>query len=115
MKLHTEYQRIEIINGILRPTRSASHPEAGTDQPQPQGDRQDKGHFGHRNAEFLGDRHHDQQEDREIERVEGPAEPRGYIGQPDASESLPCWHAFDIPDEKGSGKLTHNVPARNLA
>jgi hypothetical protein len=28
MKFATEYQRIEIINGILRPTRSASHPEA---------------------------------------------------------------------------------------
>src|SRR5215472_14371403 len=28
MKLQTEYQRIEIISGILRPTRSASHPDA---------------------------------------------------------------------------------------
>src|ERR1700751_2174651 len=28
MKFATEYQRIEIINGILRPTPAASHPEA---------------------------------------------------------------------------------------
>ncbi len=28
MKLHTEYQAIEIISGFLRPIRSASHPEA---------------------------------------------------------------------------------------
>src|SRR5579859_5175831 len=28
MKLHTEYHRIEIISGVLRPTRSASQPEA---------------------------------------------------------------------------------------
>ena len=28
MKLQIEYQRIEIISGVLRPTRSASHPEA---------------------------------------------------------------------------------------
>ena len=28
MKLAIEYHRIEIISGILRPTRSASHPEA---------------------------------------------------------------------------------------
>src|SRR5271154_7059537 len=28
MKLHNEYQRMEIISGILRPTRSASQPEA---------------------------------------------------------------------------------------
>src|ERR1700726_4625180 len=28
MKLHTEYQPIEIINGVLRPMRSASQPEA---------------------------------------------------------------------------------------
>src|SRR6516165_1173277 len=28
MKLQTEYQRIEIISGIFRPTRSASQPEA---------------------------------------------------------------------------------------
>src|SRR6516164_7173615 len=28
MKLHAEYQAIEIISGILRPIRSASHPEA---------------------------------------------------------------------------------------
>src|SRR3954452_21339273 len=28
MKLQIEYHRIEIINGSLRPTRSASHPEA---------------------------------------------------------------------------------------
>src|SRR5215471_7002773 len=28
MKLQIEYQRIEIIKGVLRPTRSASHPEA---------------------------------------------------------------------------------------
>ncbi len=27
MKLHTEYQKIEIINGVLRPIRSASQPE----------------------------------------------------------------------------------------
>src|SRR5262245_13721215 len=28
MKLHTEYQAIEIISGVLRPSRSAIHPEA---------------------------------------------------------------------------------------
>src|SRR5262249_19822685 len=28
MKLQSEYQRIEIMSGALRPTRSASHPEA---------------------------------------------------------------------------------------
>src|SRR5437763_4193446 len=28
MKLQIEYQKIEIISGNLRPTRSASHPEA---------------------------------------------------------------------------------------
>src|SRR5215467_8192127 len=28
MKLQIEYQRIEIMSGALRPTRSASHPEA---------------------------------------------------------------------------------------
>ena len=28
MKLHTEYQKIEIISGVLRPIRSASQPEA---------------------------------------------------------------------------------------
>ena len=28
MKLHSEYHPIEIISGILRPIRSASHPEA---------------------------------------------------------------------------------------
>src|SRR3984885_16221818 len=28
MKLQIEYQRIEIISGVLRPTRSASQPEA---------------------------------------------------------------------------------------
>src|SRR5215831_19423492 len=28
MKLHTEYQKIEIISGVLRPMRSASQPEA---------------------------------------------------------------------------------------
>src|SRR5579872_2286040 len=28
MKLQTEYQRMEIINGVLRPMRSPSHPEA---------------------------------------------------------------------------------------
>src|SRR5262245_36390527 len=28
MKLQSEYQRIEIISGVLRPTRSASHPDA---------------------------------------------------------------------------------------
>src|SRR4029077_20986450 len=28
MKLQTEYQKIEIISGSLRPPRSASHPEA---------------------------------------------------------------------------------------
>src|SRR5215510_4636952 len=28
MKLQSEYQRIEIISGIFRPTRSASQPEA---------------------------------------------------------------------------------------
>src|SRR6201994_3265584 len=28
MKLQIEYQRIEIISGIFRPTRSASHPDA---------------------------------------------------------------------------------------
>src|SRR5215510_2712437 len=28
MKLHREYHPIEIISGVLRPIRSASHPEA---------------------------------------------------------------------------------------
>ena len=28
MKLQIEYHRIEIISGVLRPTRSASQPEA---------------------------------------------------------------------------------------
>ena len=28
IKLHTEYQAIEIISGVLRPSRSAIHPEA---------------------------------------------------------------------------------------
>jgi phosphoketolase len=28
-KLHTEYQRMESISGVLRPMRSASQPEAG--------------------------------------------------------------------------------------
>src|SRR5438270_197161 len=28
MKLQIEYHRIEIISGVLRPTRSASHPDA---------------------------------------------------------------------------------------
>ena len=39
MKLQIEYQRIEIISGVLRPTRSASQPDADrADQPHPQCD-----------------------------------------------------------------------------
>ena len=32
MKLQIEYHRIEIISGIFRPTRSASHPDANCTQ-----------------------------------------------------------------------------------
>ena len=65
MKLHTEYPTIEIISGGLRPTRSASQPEAVAPTSRI-----------HRvrvktivtavsgTLNVLGDRHHDQQEDR---------------------------------------------------
>ena len=83
MKLQIEYHRIEIISGVLRPIRSASQPDAvAPDQPQPKRDREHDRHLGQRNVELLGDRHHDQQEDGEVEGVEGPAQPGGPPRQP---------------------------------
>ena len=49
----------------------------GAHQPQPQGDGEDGSHFDQRHVERLRDRHHDQEEDGEVERVEGPTEPGG--------------------------------------
>ncbi len=83
MKLQIEYHRIEIISGVLRPMRSASQPErGGAEQAQPQRDGEDKGDLGQRDVKFVRDRHHDQQEDGEVERIERPAQPGGPPGQP---------------------------------
>ena len=49
----------------------------GAHQPQPQRDGEDRGHFDQRHVEGFRDRHHDQQEDGEVERIEGPTEPGG--------------------------------------
>jgi hypothetical protein len=57
------------------------------DQPEPQCHRQHKRNFSQRNVEFLRDGHHDQQKHREVERVEGPAEPGRNPRQP-LSEAL---------------------------
>ncbi len=83
MKLQAEYHAIEIINGFLRPIRSASQPEAvaptrrihnvnvKTAVTSVSG-----------TSEFLRDRQHDQQKNRKIERVEGPPEPSRHPGVP---------------------------------
>ena len=94
MKLQIEYHRIEIISGILRPTRSASQPEATAPTRRSHsvivntdGDR------SQRHVEFLRDRHHDQQEDGEIECVQGPAQPGGPPGDPlILGRLLPPWN-----------------------
>ena len=83
MKLQIEYHRIEIISGVLRPMRSASQPERdGAHQPQPQRDREHRRHLDQRNVELFRDRHHDQQKDREIERIERPTQPGRDPGHP---------------------------------
>src|SRR6516225_6030737 len=82
MKLHSEYQAMEIISGVFRPIRSAIQPAAVAPTRQPQRDGEYGSHRGQGNVEFLGDRHHDQQKDREIERVERPTQPGGDPGLP---------------------------------
>ena len=72
-----DHQRRLAPDPIGEPTR----PD-GADQTHPQGDRQDEGDGSERHVEFLGDRHHDQQEHSEIEGVQGPAEPSGPPGVP---------------------------------
>src|SRR5580704_11416328 len=67
-KLQIEYHRMEIISGVLRPMRSAN-------QPEPEGYGEYRRHFDQGNVERFRDRHHEQEEDREVERIERPAEP----------------------------------------
>src|SRR5213082_2576853 len=62
MKLQSEYHAID------EPARPAR-----TDETHPQRNREDSGHFRQGDAELFGDRHHDQQEYREVERVQCPA------------------------------------------
>ena len=54
----------------------------GADQPHPQGQGEDDGDLGQRHAEVLGNRHHQQQENGEVESIEGPPEPGGDPGEP---------------------------------
>ena len=83
MKLQTEYHRMEIISGARRPIRSAIQPAATAPKRRIHKvsvtDQHDK---RQRRVELLGDRHQQDQEDGEVERVQRPAQPGGDEGVP---------------------------------
>src|SRR6516225_8663422 len=105
MKLPSEYHRIEIINGSRRPTRSPSHPEltAPTSRIHKVTVKTTATSVsGTPNSCEIGsminrkrDWQHDQQEDREIKSIQGPAQPSGDPGQPLILGWLfPPWKGF---------------------
>ena len=82
MKLQTEYQRMEIINGFFRPTRSENQPEAVAPTRRIHSvtvNTAATAVSGTPNSCEIG---HDQQEDGEIECIKRPAEPRRPPGDP---------------------------------
>jgi hypothetical protein len=74
-KLQIEYHKIEIINGVLRPMRSASYPEPTAPTKRSQRVTVNTA-VTSMNVERFRDRYHDQQEDREVERASNQAKPR---------------------------------------
>src|SRR4029079_18300876 len=66
-----KHQRRFPADAVAEPARSD-----GPNETQPKGERDDCSDRGYRDAEFLGDRRHDEQEDGEVEAVEHPPEAR---------------------------------------
>jgi hypothetical protein len=76
--------------------------------PQPQGYGEHRPHFDQRNVERFRDRHHVQQEDGEVERIERPTQPRrdprrplilggllppgAYLSPTGVAKHKDCWH-----------------------
>ena len=82
-RLQTENQAIEIISGFLRPIRSASQPEAVAPISRIHNVRvKTMATSVSGTPKSLRNRHHQQQENGEVERIEGPPEPGGNPGEP---------------------------------